>query len=295
MTFKAFGARCDACQIHRIEQGFRDLGLTESITPDFIFSNDAGTHDEAISYRKDISPNSKLILNVLDIPVHLGNAFDYKKLQQQLLLADIVTTISKFVQNQVKSIYGIDSIVIYQPIMDVYKKYIKFEKLPYKFLHVGRRYDFNKRYSLAVGALQILQVDERIFGNIGSEMVQYGRNLGILTESFLNDHYNSADFVFSLGKIEGLGLSIPESMATGAIPIVCNDLSTLEEFLPKDKFPEYHQIQPHPLSIAKFIADLEINSNKKDELKIRLHEHYKENLLWNFTKIGVTSKIIELA
>lgn len=289
LKYKSFGARGDTCQIMRIEQGLRDIGLEESNTPNFVYSNDAGSHMEAINFANQYG--GELILNVLDIPTHINN-FDYQRLYNTIKCAKKITTISEFVQKQIKDIFELDGEVIYQPIMNVYKD-DRILKFPYKYMHVGRRYDANKNFMLAMQALDTMKIEDSDVILVGPEIVQFGTSVGLVSEKTLNALYNSVDFVFSLGKIEGLSLTVIETMAAGAIPIVHNQLSTINELLPKDIFPEYYEINPDFQDIVKFLKRFD-DAQYKKEFKERIFRFYNEKLAMKFTSVGVAIAIKEV-
>src|SRR5690606_3211512 len=108
--------------------------------------------------------------------------------------------------------------------------------------------------------------------------------------------YNSADFVICTGRVEGLCLGVLEGMAAGCVPLVCNDLTTLDELLPADLFPEYRAVDPTPQSIARFIASL-INEDSGARLaafKDRLHDHYQRVWAERVSPVGVAGRILQV-
>lgn len=236
--YKSFGARFegqyDCGQINRIDQGFNMIdGVLDEINPDFIYCNDGGYYDEAIKFKKEIAPNAKLILNVLDIPsMYIGINFDLGKMYEQLKQADIVTSISKFVQGQLLHYFNIWSNVIYNPIKDITHEQRKngIRKYPFRAMMVGRVNDKFKRGNLAIQSLIMAGFQESDVAIVGSENPNWGSYLGIVDDEKLNDLYNSVDFVMMCSSFEGLGLPGLEAMAAGAIPIVCSDMPTVSEF-----------------------------------------------------------------
>lgn len=262
LTYKSFGARGFTCQQSRIDQGFIELGLVESPTPDFIYCNDLGEFDAAYVYRKYKSPNSKLILNILDIPLWINN-LNIQKIYDQILRADKITCISKFVQGQLKHIFNINSEVIYNPSKNIDSKERDFgiKKFPqYKYLMVGRLRDQSKRADMAIRAITY-RSSESLLVVAGSEDVGYGHYLGVVSDEQLNSLYNSVDYVLMPSAQEGLGLPGCEAILGGAIPIVCHDLSTFSEF-----YPQHWGCYPKAETISMRIDFLESNKEIKEEL-----------------------------
>lgn len=293
------GGRGLQCQINRIDEGFTSLGhdiigdAPESA--DLVYSNNFWYPSEILALKDNPSFKGKLILNVLDIPVHNIDNLDLNKLKVQLQYADKVTSISEYTEKSLFSWTGHHSTVIYQPIMPVkYARWATSEGPKYRFLFVGRKYDPNKRFGIGVHAMWILGVRPEEVGMIGHETVGWGVNLGQIKTSALNTFYNQADFVFCLGKIEGINLPVIEAMATGCIPVVCNDMTTRQEFLPSEKFPEYDEVDPTPSSIACFVGYLMNNVDKLEKLRNRLYTHYKETLENKFTNQAVASNILKV-
>lgn len=262
LTYQTFGARGFTCQINRIDQGFKELGLIESQTPDFIYCNDLGDFDAAYVYRKYKSNRSKLILNVLDIPLWVHN-FDLNKIYNQLLKADKITCISKFVQGQLRHIFNINAEIIYNPAKNINSKErdAGIKKYPqYKYLMVGRLMDQSKRADLAIRAITY-RSEESLLAVVGSEDIGYGHHLGVVSDEQLNSLYNSVDYVLMTSKDEGMGLPGLEAILGGAIPIVCHDLSTFSEF-----YPQHWGCYPKAESIAMRINLLENNLEIKKQL-----------------------------
>lgn len=287
-------ARCPWCQIQRIEQGFIELG--HEITPyiseaDLIYCNNP-PFDQIIKDKIDNKIKGKIIFNILDIPIHLFPNFDINKLKNQLKFADVITSISKYTHDSLLKYCNLESDIIYQPIMLINTN-IKNKLFNNKFMVNGRINDPNKRFNLIVESLNKLGYNELDLAVCGSEMPSFGVYYGILKEEYLNNLYNSVEYVFMMGKIEGIGLPVAEAMAANKIPIICNDLTTREELLPSNLFPEYLDIYPNPVNIIGFIEKLEKNNDYKNLLKERLYTHYKNNLEHNFTSKDVAEKIIK--
>lgn len=292
------GSRFYGGQVDRIDAGFTELG--HELTPhnheaDLIFSNDPAAFDQIlIDACSGAAIDAKVIFNVQDLPLHIPS-FDYAKLKSQLVKADAVTTISEYVQWQVKEYLGLDSHVIYQPMKPVTRDpSVAQVGSPARFLHVGRRYDPNKRARLGVGALQLLGHHQHDLFLVGNE-TGWGDYVGVLDDWGLNSVYNSVDFVLCTSKIEGLCLPVLESMAAGAIPVVCNDMTTRRELLPPDLFPEYNSVEADFISIAYFIARFANNPAVMAKMKERLHAHYRKEWAHKLTGRAVAERIVEVA
>ncbi len=290
LTYKTFGARGYTCQINRIDQGFRELGLQEVRYPDFIYCNDAGYYEDALNYKFQQSQKSKLILNVLDLPVWVNDC-DFNKIYLQLLKADKITCISKFVQGQIKHFFNLDSEVIYNPTKNINSKLrdSRIKKYPqYKYMMVGRLRDQSKRALLAINALELLKSTNQL-AVVGSEDIGYGDYLGVVEDEKLNDLYNSVDYILMPSVMEGLGLPGVEAILGGAIPIVCHDLSTFSEF-----YPQSWGCYPSAEAIANRIYLLENNP----EIKQKLFQEVKQLQPEIFKKLDyleVANRIISLA
>lgn len=289
------GSRFHGGQVDRIEQGFVALG--HELTPhnheaDLIYSNDPAAFDQILVDRCNGGVHAKVIFNVQDLPLHIPS-FDYAKLKAQLVRADAVTTISEYVQWQVKEYLGLDSQVIYQPTKAVWKKPSYEMFIRKRFAHIGRRFDGNKNFNLGVAALQLLGHHHYDMFLVGNEP-GWGDYCGVLSDDNLNRVYNSVDFVLTLGTIEGLSLPTLEAMSCGAIPVVTNRMTTRRELLPPDLFPEYNAVDPTPDSVARFISRYTSNPAAMSEMKERLYTHYQTNWAHKLTGRAVAERIVEV-
>lgn len=298
------GARFYGDQISRIGEGFIELG--HEITPyisdaDLLYSNNPSpTRTQLVKDRNKgkLKPGAKLIFTVLDYPLHLEGFESFQEeiplIKADLAAADAICSISEYTQRMVKEKYGFDSTVIYNPMKEVWKYFNKAEpQTRYKFLHVGRRHDFNKNFNLAAIAMMMLGKNESDLGLVGNE-VSWGSYIGVLNDTHLANQYLAADYVFCLGKIEGISLTVVEAMAAGCIPIIHNELTTKEELLPKELFPEYELVQKTAGSIAEFIWRMESCPDHKNNLVVRLANHFQVNLKEKFDKVNVARRIIDI-
>lgn len=293
------GALFYAGQQDRINKGFLDLGHELVSNPEdaeLIYSNNPSKERSIlVEKKKNGKLKGKLILNILDIPYHIWDNFKQCDLQlwsDELKVSDGITVISDFVKVSVLHTFGFSSDVIYQPIKPIRK--IPATDKKFKYLFIGRKTDPNKNVISGIRALQMLGVEELEVGMIGNENIGWGTYLGAISDEKLNQYYNNADFVFCLGFIEGINLSCVEAMAAGAIPVVLRDLTTREEWLPEEKFPEYLEVSREPVSVVKFLAQFLADNNKMEQMKQRLFNHYKYELEVKFTPTAVAHQILKV-
>lgn len=293
MKIATRGARFWGGQLDRIERGFLELGheLTPHLHEAQLVYGQNPWYDEIVMDRKAGQIRGKVLMNVLDLAPHLGAEFPLMKLREQLHHADAVTTISDTVAGDLTARAGFNSTVIYNPIKDVVRTGVK--KHPYRAMFVGRVADRNKRALLGVQALQILGFQASEIVTVGGDAPFYGAEYwGVATDEALNDLYNSVDYVMMPSRHEGMGLPALEAFAAGAIPVICNDLSTRWEFF-RD-IPEYDQVNPDPVSIARFIAQFEQDNDRKTEFKARLHRHYLTHWQHKLSGRGVAAAILKV-
>jgi len=208
--------------------------------------------------------------------------------------ADAVTVISTFVQGQVKAYLGRESAVVYNPIKPITRKPNVERGQEIRFLSAGRRYDGNKRHAVAVRALQSLGINYGQLALVGEEYMPWGEHFGPVTDDELNKLYNSVDFVIATGRIEGLGLPALEAAAAGVIPILCNDLSTRQEFFPSSVFPEYDKVDPTPQSVAEFVGRYIKDRIAMVEFKERLYKHFQKEWAEKLSGKGVAGAILRV-
>lgn len=285
-------------QIDRIERGFIELG--HEVTPyisdaDLIYQNNPW-FDSVVSDRRRgaLKPGSKVIFNVLDIPVHIPD-FPVEHLTRQLREADAVTSISQWTADQVREKCGIESWVIYNPIKPVKFDPAKRNQSYPRFASIGRRSDPNKHVALWTHALRGLGVpieEVLLVGNEGG----WGMYAGVLNDENLDTVYNSVDFVLCTGRVEGLNLPVIEAMATRAVPVVVNHLTVLEELFPESRFPEYYRVEPTPVSVAKFLVHLvsDESGERLSDLKQRLYEHFIAEWQEKTSPAGVARRILNV-
>lgn len=279
MNIKTFGARFFGGQIDRLDLAFHHLfhSVNTLGDPDLIYCNDSSFYDEAIRLKTE-KTNSKLILNVLDVPFWCSD-FNFEDIKQKLLQADKITCISKTVQKYIKQYYNLDSIVIYNPVKDI--KNLNFIKHN-NFLFVGRANDPHKRFYLVKETLKL--INSNII-TVGSEDPNFSIYLGPVSNDQLNYLYNSTNFLIYPSKYDGLGLPPIEHIIAGGISIVCNDSETSQEF-----FPEFLQANPNPKDIL-----LKLNNINKNYLEYKPElDKLAKKFSDQFSKYTVAKKIIEV-
>ena len=248
--------------------------------PDIIYDNN-GFFENAIEYSKKY-PKAKKIFNLLDIPPH-NPTWPFKQAKEQLLQADVITTISETVRAQIKDLLELESRVIYHPIRPSIKwlKYLK----TIDFTFVGRCNDPNKRFNLIKPTLELLGYNTDFLVVSGTEPPPIGTYAGIMLDEDLNELYNSTKYVFLLSKYEGIGLPAMEGIICGAMPLLCNDNKAAYEF-----GLERFAVNPNPTEIAKKIVDIQNNPEpylkKIEELRPKFVEMFSvSSVVKNITSL----------
>lgn len=261
IRFVTFGARHELGQLPRIDAGLLSIGAVQaevgSPNVDLIYANDEPRWQEAIDYRDKVAPHAKLILCVLDLPEISYPTFKPFDLLPRLRRADAVVAISLYVQSQLARLLSRASTFIGQPIKDITPDKRLAGQCPfpqYRVLMSGRLRDPGKRAEMAIQGLLMAGFEEKEVAVVGGEWPSWGTDLGIVSDSVLNDLYNSVDFVMQTSVFEGLGLPGLEAMAAGAVPIICHDLPTAHEF-----YPPHWMCFPHPHSVAYRLRALATN------------------------------------
>ncbi len=279
------GADGYVCQIPRIKEGLEMIGHTLSKdNPDIIYSNDPRGYDEALILKKKF-PKAYLILNLLDIPWHMPNIKKQTELLNKYYFqkADVVTTISHKVKNDLDKFCNKTIHVIYNPVKDVYLD----EKIKKNntFFYVGRANDPVKRFNLVKESLSEISNGEKNLKICGSENPKFGNYLGIIKDNELNEIYNSSKYILLPSRAEGLGLPMIEGMICGAIPITCSDNLTAKEFSPSDFICE-----PNPHSLINKIKELDKDYTSKRKLSLEYGNKYKIQ----FSKKNIAKNIIKI-
>lgn len=255
-----FGYRGAAGQVDRIEDGWKNIGnsiCSEEERPDLIYSNDPGFYNEAISLKAK-HPGSKLILNVLDIPKRYYPDLDLMELKSKLVKADTITTISQFTHDQVGGYLGLESKIIYNPIKDVFPQDLDRD---IEFLYVGRLYEKNKRFNLAIRSLTLLGVKLNQLVIAGPDDPRNGglNYLGMVDDPTLSSLYNRSVYLICPTEYGVLGLPPIEGAICGCTPILCRDNEAAKEF-----GLEEFSFDPDERSIAKGISEMSLAGTSKN-------------------------------
>lgn len=283
MNVALFGGECYYCQLPRIKEGFLHLNhIIDYSNPDIIYANDPQYFEQAIELKQ--KKKKFLILNILDIPWHIKE-FDeiIEKWKSQLKFADIITTISYTVKNDLEKLINKDVHVIYNPVKDVLydEKIIKNNF----FLYVGRANDPNKRINLIYESLQYIENGLQSIKICGTENPRFGNYLGLVSDESLNYLYNSSKFLFLTSKNEGIGLPMIESMICGTIPITCSDNKAAKEFSPVEFISD-----PSPKSILDKMLEINNNYSKYQNLALEYGKKYQKQ----FHKTNIAKNIINI-
>ncbi len=296
MKIKTYGARFFGGQVDRIDDGFRALGheiVQNAMEADLLYDNNPWWRD-IIKDKQNPDFKGKAIFNILDLAPHLGEKFEMHWIKEGIIHADAVTCISETVAKDIKNRVGIDASVIYNPVKPIFRKTPE-KNYHFRALFVGRVCDAEKRTDIGAEALNICAFDKSDIITVGGESPRYGGYYGgAVNDQILNELYNTVDYLICPTRNAFLGLPILEAMAVGCIPVICNDLDILEEFIPTDKFPEYKEVDPNPWSIATFISKLQANKEYKAEFKERVYNHYNSFIKSKVEPIEVAKRIINV-
>ena len=277
------GHRGPCGQVERIQTGWIENGGETSEDPeklDLIYCNDGGFYEEGLRL-KNISKKAKLIFNVLDIPKKYYPNLDLNNLKQQLVKADILTTISAFSKKQIQYYLGLEANIIFNPIKNVQNLNMKRD---IDFLYVGRLYEPNKRFSLALEALNILKVKNNQFVIAGPDSPGNGlRYVGCVNDQELNLLYNRSKILICPTEYGVLGLPPIEGAVCGCIPILCSDNEAAKEF-----GLELFSFSPNPREIADGIKNINVEDARKRLIDIG------EDLYKKLNKNKIAENIKEL-
>lgn len=296
MNIVTFGTKnYYTAQLPRIEQGFIELGhkIVESYDKSvnnsalgLIYANDPGGFQEAIEYKQKYG--GILILNVLDRPWHCREIQEWtSKIKEQLSYADIVTSISDYVKNDIMNNMGVYSKVIYQPIKPVSNLNLSRD---FFAMAAGRLLDPNKRFNFIQSIISGFSDASKIpsynlLNTFGSENPQFGSHWGIVEDEQLNFAYNKHKFCLIMSVNEGLCLPMIESIVAGCIPIVCSDMTTAKEFLPDDFI-----FEPD----CSIICHRMINIIKEYDKYSNLLKPYADKYKDMFSPVSVANNILNL-
>jgi glycosyltransferase involved in cell wall biosynthesis len=296
MLISIRASSCPWCQRDQLVKGFEELG--HDVTDDwrdpavsFVFVGN-GPYDEyleAARYR-----SKRIIFNILDIATQNSNAAQYvAEYKANLPLAAHITSISAFTQWQLREYCGLDSTVIYYPMKPVFDTEVK--RYPYRALACGRVGDRNKRFDVAVAALQRAGYSEADLAVVGPERPHWGTYLGVIDDTTLNDLYHSVDYVMMMSRLEGAGLPAIESACAGSIPIVAPDLTTYNELWAVSPMGLYYQTFRSIDQIASTIRYLDGAPADKAIMKGEMKRYADLFLRPKFDRVEVARRILAVA
>ncbi len=213
------------------------------------------------------NPNAIKIFNLLDVNKHDIQNWPKEKARQQLLQADIPTTISYVSQREIYLQTKVKCDVIYFPALE----FDDSKWLPsIEFAFVGRHH--NKRLHLAFEALQYLGLNPKSLVVIGPEPISSCVYGGVLPEEELKQFYKSTKFLLFPSKHEGIGLGpIEQVLSSSGFPILTNDNPANHEF-DLTSFTA----DPDGKSIAKKINEINENQDYFRGILDELRPKYKE-------------------
>lgn len=301
----ALGGESPLSQVSRVREGLASLEgvtLTADLSQaDCIYCNDAGVYHTAL-VAKDagtLRPGARLVFNVLDVPENcfqpLGDYThdDLIRLRDHLARADAITAISPFTRSQLQRLLALAATIVWNPIKDVSpaRRLNGDRPYPFRALIAGRARDRNKRIdTIGIPALVMAGFEETEVAVVGGEWPGWGTDLGVVSDTMLNDLYNSVDFVMHPSLNEGLGLSPLEGMVCGAIPILCYDMSTFADL---SYYPQYWGCYPSPVSVAYRLRALIDNPG----ILIAEKEYcidQSEGIVAQFGKAAVAQRIVDV-
>jgi glycosyltransferase involved in cell wall biosynthesis len=283
------------CQTQALREGFAALGhqhTFELTHPDtaFVFVGN-GPYDDYLNLAR--SRAKKTIFNVLDCPVWVK---EWPKLRvkwaEQLQLCDRVTCISETVKRQLKEYCRVDAEVIYYPMKPV--TYTGNKVYPYKVAMVGRLCDPEKFASTGIQSLVRAGLNENEVAMVGPEYPGWGTRMSTLSDTALNNLYNSVDYVFMLDRGCGIGLPAIEAACVGAIPIVAPHCMTFDEFWADSPLGLHYQQLNSPNDIAKLIHDIDANPTWKAEIKQDMMAYAALKFVPKFSREKVAARLVEV-
>lgn len=281
------------CQTNAVRAGLESFGHTCVAWDDpdaaFVFVG-----NPPFAQYLEAAKSRRFIFNVLDLAPHCPEHQDIvSALTVQLPAAARATTISESVAAQIAAQCNVSAEVIYYPmkpvVCDRANKYPQF-----KAAMVGRTSDPNKRCHAAVLSLVKAGYHESEVAIVGPEYPGWGARCGIVSDSALNDIYNSVDYVMMLSKEEGLGLPAAEAACAGAIPIVMPDLSTYNDFWAASPMGLFYQTFTSIDAISRFIIHMDNNPEEKETMKAAMLQYGNIYLRPKFDKVEVARRILNV-
>lgn len=291
---KTYGWESPLGQIDRIRAGLVTSG--NNVNPnsdepiDFVYAHCAANWDKAIDFYnicKSKGWNTRLLLKVLDLAIHLRSDFTSEK--QKLLKADIILANSQYVKKQIKELLGLDSYIVYEALPDLIQQSPVPKTVDY--LMLGRLSDPNKRTFLAYELLNYRQKKyqrNEILAGCGPESFPFNhpnaKYIGTVDQNGIQTLYNNTKITLCLSKVEGFLLCDKESACMGTPYIVCSDMTTAEEFVPKEFIAE-----PNVESISNKVDEILGNYSYFRNLALECGNYFRSA----FNKIAAANRIIK--
>lgn len=285
MYIKTFGDRGDYSGLVQLEAAWREMGhsINETNEPDLIYHAN-GLFSDAENFYRSCENKPKRIYTLLDIDTAKPDFTDfYKECGRHLRECDVACTISEFCRDEISKHFGVETEVIGYPAKPIEDKRIPWKDRLISFLHIGRTYPLNKRFSLVAEVIYNFGSENLVV--VGNEYPAYGNYVGILNNEELSDFYNKSKFVLVGAQREGLCLPPIEAINGNCIPIVCNDLTTLKEL-----DLEMFSVEPKAQAITAKIHEITKNPEPYLERINELKLIYREK----FSAKRVAERIIDL-
>lgn len=282
MKIKVDGYRGACSQTKNIEKAFNLLGhAIVHDDPVDLLVNLNGLFNESENFYHSSDSKPVRLYNLLD--VNNTSIGFYDECINHLNSAEIVTTISYKTKKDIQEKLGIDRQieVIGFPMRPGISNLNYVKSLD--FIWVGRI--GGKRFDLAGETLRALGLNPNTLVVAGPERPPFGLYTGILSDSDLNELYNSARFVFLTSYNEGLGLSCIEGSMTQTWPILCNDNKVIEE-LGLEEFAA----DPHPVALAQKINKIVTNPDYYNKILEKQSKEFEKK----FTVQAVAERILNL-
>lgn len=282
LKIKIHGFKSLFSSTERIQKSLIDnYDCVESDEPDLLI-NCNGPFAESEEFYNRCNKKPVRIYTLLDIDPNKPISW-YSEIKCNLENCEIPCVISQTVKKDVEKKLGVKNLnILPYPIQNV--NYLHWFKTIH-FLWSGRCYSNNKRFSLAIEFLKLINFEISALVTVGPENPGVGIYVADLPETDLNELFNSSAFLLSPSQTEGLNLNVIQAIITRTIPIICNDCEVnfehgLQEFV----------AEPTPLGLARKFTNFQENYNKYYDLLSELAPKMEEKYMVK----AVCQKIIDL-
>jgi glycosyltransferase involved in cell wall biosynthesis len=270
-SIKTFGFRGSWGQIQRIEDGFRRIGChvaADGEDFDFIYSNELLQSRDAVQCKA--ATGKPLIRHVQDLPAYEGTAvvksIDELRTHRDIVLssADVVTTNTHFVVDQIKRFWDYDgTIVVGQPVQfDPDLDTFRTRQRRNIAVIVGRLADPLKNTDLALRALSLMKKPPDLamvwVGKAKHKPRSWFRRFRIehhieIPAANLGHLVKTSRMLLAPSLFEGLGLPPIEALAVGT-PAIVSDIPVKREVFAGTPM-RFHK-PDDPADLAKAIETL---------------------------------------